>query len=87
MIDTYWNGLSTPCVRGTLTVGEAPVPTFWWAKLTGQKVRVVRVDWMNGTFYLYDEDGSGWFKVTDGHGSPAWGHKNINGTDFQPDVA
>lgn len=30
-----------------------------------------------GTHILYNGDGSGWAKVTDGHGGPRWKHKDL----------
>ena len=30
-----------------------------------------------GPFYLDDEDGRGWRKVTEGRGSPGYGHRSL----------
>lgn len=85
MIETYWNGELTPCVRGTAIVADSGTfPEYWARHLVGERVRVVRV-FPNGhkggdrpRFDLYDEDGSGWAKVTDGRGAPRTGHRNVD---------
>ena len=81
----YWNGLPTEVERGTATVADAPEFPAYWARaegIIGQRIPVVRVvlDGVNyggGTSYLDDRDGSGWRKVTQGHGSPAYGHRDV----------
>ena len=86
---TYWNGLPTEAERGTAVVADAPEFPLYWAKLegiVGQCIPVVRVvlDGVNyggGVTYLDDRDGEGWLKVTDGHGSPAYGFKTVRIAD------
>ena len=81
----YWNGLPTEVERGTAIVADAPEFPAYWARaegIIGQRIPVVRVvlDGVNyggGTSYLDDRDGSGWRKVTQGHGSPAYGHRDV----------
>lgn len=84
MTKTYWNGLPTRAIRGTAIVTEAPEFSHYWAKhLVGQRVAVVRVNFtrsqhgFENSTYLYDEDGSGWEKVTTGRGWPNVGHKSV----------
>lgn len=82
---TYWNGLPTHAEKGTAVVAAAPeFPNYWAARegLIGQRIEVVMVvlDGVNyggGISYLDDRNGSGWHKVTAGHGSPAYGHKDV----------
>lgn len=81
----YWNGLPTPIRKIVGTVKEweeGDPPHAWWRDLCGQEVRAIEVvlDGVNyggGVTYLYDEDGSGYYKVTRGNGSPRLGHKEI----------
>jgi hypothetical protein len=82
---TFWNGLRTPAVRGTAIVADAPEFPKYWAReagLIGSRIPVVHVvlegvNYGGGSSYLDDRDGSGWLKVTEGHGSPAYGHRDI----------
>lgn len=81
--ETFWNGLPTPAERGTAVVADAPAfPLYWARELVGQRIAVVRVDlngvnYGGGIDYLDDRDGSGWRKVTEGHGGPRYGHRNV----------
>lgn len=83
MSDTFWNGLPTPALRGTAIVTDNPdAPGYWARDIVGQRVAVVRVtlDGVNyggGITWLFDGDGSGWAKVTAGHGSPRYGHRGL----------
>jgi hypothetical protein len=82
---TFWNGLPTEATRGTAVVADAPQFPLYWAKregIIGQRIPVVRVvlDGVNyggGVDYLDDRDGSGWRKVTEGHGGPRWPHSGV----------
>jgi hypothetical protein len=77
MTDTRWNG--EPCIarRITAIVADSPFFSGYWARdLIGTRRDVVEVTYGNVTFYLDDEDGSAWAKVTNG-GSPARGHRNL----------
>lgn len=79
----FWNGLPTTAERGTATVAPSPeFPAYWAKPLIGQVIRVVRVDlngvnYGGGEDYLDDRDGSGWLKVTVGHGGPGYGHRSV----------
>lgn len=74
---TYWNGdaCEAKCVR--VVVGLAPAPTWWCAGMRGTERNAVRVKQGDDIFYLDNEDGSGWAKVTLGYGSPQWGHRSL----------
>jgi hypothetical protein len=80
---TFWNGLPTIAVRGTAIVADTPEKPLHWARdLVGQRIPVVLVNldvnYGGGTDYLDNRGGSGWRKVTEGHGSPRYGHASVN---------
>jgi len=77
MTDTRWNG--EPCIarRITAIVADSVFFSGYWARdLVGTRRDAVEVTYSNATFYLDDEDGSGWAKVTSG-GSPRSGHLSL----------
>lgn len=82
---TFWNGLATDALRGTMVVDTEGLPETNWAVqegLDGERIAVVRVnlDGVNyggGVSWLDDRDGSGWRKVTEGHGGPRWPHREV----------
>lgn len=76
-IPTFWNGEPCRAKVVTVVVGKAPRETWWCAKLEGQQRQAVEVEYAGQKFYLDNEDGSGWWKVTQGHGSPFVGHSSI----------
>jgi hypothetical protein len=76
--DTYWNGLPMPAERVRVVVDTAPVHTWWCAALAGTERAAVRVGEPGGEVtYLDDEDGSGWWKVTEGRGSSRVPHRSL----------
>jgi hypothetical protein len=85
MSETFWNGLPTTAARGTAVVADAPEFPAYWARtegIIGERIPVVEialdgVNYGGGTDYLDNRDGSGWRKVTDGHGGPRWPHRNV----------
>jgi len=74
---TFWNGEPTPARRVRVIVGESMRPTWWCAALKGTERAAVEVSYGGGRFFLDDEDGSGWAKVTAGHGSPRVRHRSL----------
>jgi hypothetical protein len=79
---TKWNGEPCQARRVTAIVADNGVfPMYWARHLVGTRRKVVEVTYAGETFYLDDEDGSGWNKVTHG-GSPHWGHSNLT---IEPD--
>ncbi|MFF7901208.1 hypothetical protein ACFZCV_20785 [Streptomyces sp. NPDC007920] len=77
MTDTRWNG--EPCKARRITAvvtDDARFPLYCARDLVGTRRSVVEVEYGGETFYLDDEDGSGWNKVTHG-GSPRWAHSSI----------
>lgn len=83
--ETYWNGQPIAALRGTAVVADTDEFPGYWARrdgLIGDRIPVVRVEhdggaYAGGTEYLDDRDGSGWRKVTEGHGGPRWPHRNV----------
>lgn len=80
----YWNGLETTAIRGTAIVADVPdMPEYWAKDLVGQRIDVVEIilDGVNaggGIAHLDNRNGSGWLKVTEGMGSPKYGHRNVS---------
>jgi hypothetical protein len=74
---TYWNGESANCRRVVVRVGTVEKPTWWCAGMEGTERSAVEVNYCNQTFYLDNENGSAWLKVTKGGGGPEWGHKSL----------
>lgn len=75
--ETYWNGEPTPARVVRVIVGRSPVKTWWCADLEGTEREAVEVSYYGEKLYLDNENGSGWNKVTHGHGSPQWGHSSL----------
>lgn len=81
---TFWNGLPTRARRGTAMVADAPEFLLYWARgIVGDRIEVVEVvlEGVNaggGITYLDDRLGDGWRKVTDGRGSPRFGHRTVH---------
>jgi len=80
---TYWNGEPCEARRLTAVVADAPFPLYWAADHIGSRRAVVEVTYGDRTFYLDDEDGAGWEKVTAGQGSPDLGHRSL---EIEPDT-
>lgn len=74
---TFWNGEPCTARKVEVTVGKSPRSTWWCADLEGKKRQAVEVEYNGSKFYLDNEDGSGWHKVTVGRGSPAFYHASI----------
>lgn len=76
---TYWNGEPTPCIQGSAIVSnDNGFPLYWAADLVGQRIPVVRIFYGDTVRNIDDRDGSGWAKVTNGHGSPRYGHCDLS---------
>jgi hypothetical protein len=74
---TYWSGKRCHAVRCNVIVADADFPGYWARPFVGQVRKAVRVMTDASTFYIDNEDGSGWAKVTKGFGSPSWGHGSL----------
>jgi hypothetical protein len=80
--ETRWNGEPCQARRVTAIVADdGRFPQYWARHLVGTRRKAVEVTYGDSTFYLDDEDGSGWDKVTHG-GSPHWGHSSLT---IEPD--
>lgn len=83
MAKTFWNGEPCRARRVLITVGECPFPQGWYKRLVGKQIRAVEVTvdygskYPSETFYIADEDGNGWHKVTAERGGPHYGHKSL----------
>lgn len=71
-----WNGEKARGRRVMVRVGHAE-RTWWCAYLEGTERVAVEVTYGDQVFFLDNEDGSGWAKVTGGGGSPRVGHKSL----------
>ncbi|HYW33008.1 MAG TPA: hypothetical protein VE869_16020 [Gemmatimonas sp.] len=74
---TYWNGEPCTARRVFVRVGTVPTATWWCAGMEGTVRRAVEVTHSGVPFYLDNENGSGWGKVTAGRGSPWVGHASL----------
>jgi hypothetical protein len=75
---TNWNGEPAEARRVSVVVADdGRFPAYWARELVGTVRAAVEVTYDGRTFYLDDEDGSGWAKVTVGQGSPRWGHRSL----------
>jgi len=82
----WWAGRDYP---GEMPEGFKAQPA---EDLQGQRIEAVEVvlDGVNyggGIAYLDNRDGSGWYKVTEGHGSPRLGHRDVPLIDIEPSKA
>jgi len=78
MTETYWNGLPTPAERVRVVVDRSPLHTWWCADLAGTERAAVRVGYPGpDAMYLDDEDGFGWWKVTEARGLPSAAHRSL----------
>lgn len=78
MSETYWNGESCEARRLKAVVEEDErFPHYWARSLIGTVRAVVEVHYGQQIFYIDDEDGSGWGKVTEGHGLSSWSHRTL----------
>lgn len=74
---TFWNYQPTPARKVRVIVGPSPHKTWWCAELEGAEREAVEVTYGGQRFYLDNEDGEGWRKVTIGRGGPDWGHGSL----------
>jgi hypothetical protein len=59
----------------------------WFKEFIGQEREAVEVTYYGDVFYLDNEDGSGWAKVTNGHGSPQYGHRSLDVERVSPPLS
>lgn len=78
-VPTFWNGERCEARRVRVIVGnEGRFERPWFLPFVGQEREAVEVTYGRSTFYLDDEGGKGWAKVTEGRGSPQWGHSSLD---------
>ena len=78
MTETFWNYEPTPARKVRVIVGPSPKKTWWCAMLAGTEREAVEVSYAGqAPFYLDNEDGSGWHKVTTGRGGPDQSHSEL----------
>lgn len=81
---TYWNGESASARKVLITVmDDGFFPLYWAKEFVGQDRLAVEVDYNGNVFYLDDENGQGWYKVTIGKGSPRIGHRSLVVTNIR----
>jgi hypothetical protein len=77
MSDTQWHGEPCTVRRITAIVTDTGVfPAYWARDFAGTRRNAVEVTYAGGTFYIDDEGGFGWAKVTSG-GSPHLPHSSL----------
>ena len=74
---TEWNWEPAFAQRVLVVVDDAPqFPNYWAKSFVGKQRFAVEVMYNGQIFYIDDEDGSGWYKVTNG-GNPRISHKSL----------
>lgn len=75
---TYWNSERAGARRVVVIVADDPAfPHYWARSLVGQERRAVEVIYNGRTFYIDNENGSGWAKVRFAGGGPQAGHSSL----------
>jgi len=74
---TFWNGEPADCRRVIVVVADAEFPAYWARKYIGQERHAVEVNCAGQTFYIDNENGSGWAKVRFAGGGPRAGHRDL----------
>lgn len=75
---TRWLGVRVSCRRVTARVGEGDFENpQWFDEYVGTERKAVEVTYRQETFLIDDEDGTGWYKVTKGRGSPTVHHRRL----------
>lgn len=75
---TFWNGEPTKCTKVRVIVADAAFPLYWAREFIGQEREAVKVELdYDKVFYIDNEDGRGWLKVTEGHGMWRYAHSDL----------
>ena len=72
-----WNYEPCKAVLGTVKVVKSERETWWCAKLEGHRLKCVKVMCGNSSFFINNEDGSGFRKVFEQGGGPDSYHASI----------
>lgn len=78
---TYWYGETCRAVKVTITVADMPEFPGYWVReqgLVGSERPAVRVTYRKSTFYLDDDLGKAWRKVTEEMGMPTAPHAELH---------
>jgi hypothetical protein len=80
MLKGYWNGEPTATFEGVnYRVEKAETPTWWQNRVVGTIRQGILITYAGETWLIDNEHGDGYFKVTEGMGSPRCGHKSLGG--------
>jgi hypothetical protein len=75
---TYWNdGDECEARRVRIIVGRSGWPGWWAEHLIGEQRDAVEITYRGDTFYIDDEDGRGWRKVTELKGDAMAPHGDL----------
>lgn len=78
MDQVWWNGDPAEGRRVRVIVADCETQTDYWARQYVNTARdAVEVTYQGRTFYLDDQDGEGYAKVTQGKGAPYWPHRGL----------
>jgi len=77
-IKGYWNGESATIKGVVYEVTEPERPTWWQAMHVGKQRQGLQISYSGSVWIIDNEHGDGFFKVTQGMGSPRCGHKSID---------
>jgi hypothetical protein len=74
----YWNGEPTATFVGVYyRVEKAETETWWQNRVIGTIRQGLLITYRKETWLIDNEHGDGYYKVTDGKGSPQCGHKSL----------
>lgn len=80
----FWNGehtaTFTACIIKPHIVEDKPM--YWCNVFAGTERQVIEITYAGQTWVIDNETGEGYIKVTEGMGSPSYGHKSFKGYDF-----
>lgn len=78
MQNGFWEGEPTAKFVGvTYEVSEPEKPTWWTKSHVGKRRQGIQITYEGSTWIIDNEHGDGYFKVTEGMGSPWCSHKIV----------
>lgn len=79
MSETFWQNEKVDARRVVVIVGDSDrFPNYWARSMVGTERVAVEITPVGGKpFYLDDENGEAWRKITVHHGSPLRGHRSL----------
>lgn len=72
-----WDGADVKATEMIVVVGDSGHPNYWAKGFIGMRRRAVKCVRDKQIWYLDDEDGQGYVKVTLGQGSMGYGHRTL----------